>query len=103
FDMTNNKACEGQSTGFERIQAILQTLMDRSSNLEDINKSISTDVMEWKRLKDSFDDTLFIPIESSTPQEVTIGEEIFISMDEQQSLHDHNYYCENEEKELKIE
>ncbi|MCD7463181.1 hypothetical protein HAX54_050114, partial [Datura stramonium] len=56
-----------------------------------------------QRVKDSFDDTLYIPLESSTLQEVMIDEEISTSMDETQSLQDHNYYCANEEKELKIE
>ncbi|MCD7450185.1 hypothetical protein HAX54_004174 [Datura stramonium] len=59
--------------------------------------------MEWERVKDSFDDTLFIPTESSTPQEIMIDEEISTLMDKPQTFHDHNYYCGNEEKELNVQ
>ncbi|MCD7472294.1 hypothetical protein HAX54_013361 [Datura stramonium] len=40
FDMNKSKASEGQNVRFERIQVMLQTLLEREYNLEEINKSI---------------------------------------------------------------
>ncbi|MCD7459821.1 hypothetical protein HAX54_042044 [Datura stramonium] len=82
---------------------MLQTLLYRDSNLEEVNKFISANVMEWERVKDSFDNTVSIPMESSTPQKATDEEDILTSMDEPRSLYDHNGYCGNEEEEQNIE
>ncbi|MCD7462225.1 hypothetical protein HAX54_048032, partial [Datura stramonium] len=95
-------AKEGQIAGYDRIQEMLQTLLDRESNLKVINKSILKNVKEWKRGKYPFDDTFLGPMESSTPQEKIVDKEISKSKDEQKIIYDHSEYCENEEEEQTI-
>lgn len=55
---------------------MLQTLLDRDSNLEEVNKFISANVMKWERGQDSLEDTLLSPMELSSLQEEMVEEKI---------------------------
>ncbi|MCD9641315.1 hypothetical protein HAX54_027467 [Datura stramonium] len=71
FDRNDDMACEGQSTAYECMEFMLQTLFERDYNLEkDADSSM--------------------PMEMSTPQEKIIEEESSSSKDESKYLYDHN-------------
>ncbi|MCD7461415.1 hypothetical protein HAX54_046069 [Datura stramonium] len=67
---------EGQSDDFKRFQVMLQTLLDREYKLEEINKSILANFMEWERGKYFSEDTPPSSTEFSSPQEKIVEEKI---------------------------